>query len=95
MSQDQPNQNATKIPALSPGQRVKVVQQIAHRARVWTIPVEGKVVRVERTKTGSWYAHAKDDKLWLDRLILELDDGEIAVVHLDPYTHVEVLTTTA
>ncbi len=77
--------------AFKPGQRVAVTQQIAQRDDVWTTRVEGTVVRFERKKTGSWYAHAKDDKLWLDRLVLCKDDGEIVVCHLDPYTHVDVL----
>lgn len=74
-----------------PGQRVVVTQQIAQRDEVWTSHVTGEVVRYEQRKTGSWYAGAKDDKLWLDRLTLRKDDGEIVVCHLDPYTHVQWL----
>ena len=72
-----------------PGQRVRVYQQIPQRDEVWTIHVEGEVVRREQKKTGSWFAHAKDDKLWLDRLVLKKDDGEIVWINLDAYTHVE------
>jgi hypothetical protein len=77
--------------AYHPGQRVAVTQQIAQRDETWTIRVEGLVVRFERKKTGSWFAHAKDDKLWLDRLTLRKDDGEIIVINLDPYSRVELL----
>lgn len=70
-----------------PGQRVTVTQQIQHKQ--WNTSVTGTVVRYEQKKTGSWYAHAKDDKLWLDRLVIEKDDGEIVVCNLDAYTHVE------
>lgn len=74
-----------------PGQHVVVTQQIAQRDEVWTTHVAGEVIRYDRRKTGSWYAGAKDDKLWLDRLTLRKDDSEIVVCHLDPYTHVERL----
>ena len=50
--------------------------------------MEGTVQRYEQRKTGSWFAHAKDDKLWLDRLTLQKDDGEIVVCVLDQYSHV-------
>ena len=75
---------------LEPSRRVTVVQQIPQRSRVWTIRVTGTVVRYEQAKTGSWYAHAKDDRLWLDRLVLRKDDGEIIVCNLDKYTCIEV-----
>ncbi len=74
-----------------PGQRVIVIQQIPHGEGVWSTRVAGSVERYEQRKTGSWYAHAKDHKLWLDRLTVRKDDGEIVVCNLDPYTRVEVL----
>jgi hypothetical protein len=79
------------IEEFRPGQRVAITQQIPQRDRVWTIRVDGVVVRSEQRKTGSWFAHAKDHKLWLDRLLIRKDDGELVTVNLDPYTHVEVL----
>ena len=45
--------------------------------------------RYRQAKTGSWFAHAKDDQLWLDRLELRLDDGEITILNLDQYTVIE------
>ena len=74
--------------SFDPGQRVVVTQQIPQRDKVWTTQVCGEVVRFEQRKTGSWFAHAKDDKLWLDRLVIRKDDGEIVVFILDAYTHV-------
>lgn len=71
------------------GQRVAVTQQIPREAGIWTGRVEGVVVRTEQKKTGSWYAHAKDDKLWLDRLVIRKDDGEVVTCNLDQYSHVE------
>lgn len=79
------------IDQFKPGQKVAVVQQIAQRDETWTIRVEGTVVSAEQKKTGSWFAHAKDDRLWLDRLTLRKDDGEIVVCNLDPYSRVELL----
>lgn len=73
------------------GQRVAITQQVPRQSGVWTGRVEGVVVRTEQAKTGSWFAHAKDDKLWLDRLVIQKDDGEVIVANLDPYTHVEVI----
>ena len=73
------------------GQRVAVTQQVPRQEAVWTERVEGVVVRTEQKKTGSWYAHAKDDKLWLDRLVIRKDDGEIVVANLDAYTHIETV----
>jgi len=74
-----------------PGQRVKVVQQIPQRDEVWSIEVIGTVERYEQRQSGSWFAHAKGHRIWLDRLVLKKDDGEIVVCNLDSYTHIEVL----
>ena len=73
----------------APGTRVRVTQQTPLRDRTWTNAVEGVVQRCRQAKTGSWFAHAKDDQLWLDRLELQLDDGELAVLNLDQYSVVE------
>jgi hypothetical protein len=80
---------------LPPGTRVKVTQQIAARDHTWTSDVVGTVLGYEQKQTGSWYAHSKNDKLWLDRLMLRKDDGELITLNLDDYSHVEVLATTA
>ena len=56
---------------------------------VWSTTVEGTVVRWRQARTGSWFAHAKDDKLWLDRLELRRDDGELVTLNLDHYSLVE------
>lgn len=75
-----------------PGQRVKVTQQIPQRdGTCWTTDAVGTIVRFDQAKTGSWYAHAKDERLWLDRLTLKLEDGEIVVLNLDRFSHVEAV----
>jgi hypothetical protein len=72
-----------------PGKRVRITQQLAQRDRVWTNTVEGVITRFHQAKTGSWFAHAKDDQLWLDRLEVRLDDGELVTLNLDQYTVIE------
>lgn len=74
-----------------PGQRVRVTQQVPRLSGTIAATVEGVVVRYEQSKTGSWYAHAKDDRLWLDRLVLRKDDGEVVVLNLDRLSHVDIL----
>lgn len=76
---------------LTPGTRVKVIQQIAARHYAWPRQVIGTVVEFQQKPTGSWFAHAKDDRLWLDRLVLRKDDGEITTLNLDDYTAIEFL----
>src|SRR5215213_10215690 len=75
---------------LTPGTRVKVTQQIAGRNYTWTTDTRGTIVEYEQQTTGSWFAHSKNDKLWLDRLTLRKDDGEITTLNLDDYTVVNV-----
>ena len=82
------------VDQFKPGEKVVVTQQIAQRDRVWSTKLEGEVVRYEQQKTGSWFAHSRHDKLWLDRLIIKKADGEIVVCNLDAYTHVEALDDT-
>ena len=77
---------------LVPGAKVKVTQQIAARERTWTIDVVGIVVSYAQTQTGSWYAHARGDRLWLDRLTLRKEDGEITSLILDEFSYIEILS---
>jgi len=76
------------------GQRVRVVQQMPQRDEVWTHSVEGTVLAYTQAPTGSWFARNRNGKLWLDRLTLQLDDGEEVTLNLDRYSHVELLETT-
>lgn len=79
----------TSLANYQTGDRVRVVQQIPRRSGTMTTSTEGVVLRAGQQKTGSWFAHARDKKLWLDRLELRLDDGEIVVVNLDQFSRVE------
>ena len=77
---------------LKPGAKVRVTQQIVARDYSWSTPVSGTVVGFEQKPTGSWFAHSKNDRLWLDRLVIRKDDGEISTLNLDEFSHIEVDT---
>jgi hypothetical protein len=86
-----PSMDQAVAAKLTPGAKVRVTQQIAARNHTWTTDIRGSVVAYSQEQTGSWYAHSKDDKLWLDRLTLRKDDGELITLNLDDYSHIEVL----
>jgi hypothetical protein len=75
---------------LVPGAKVKVTQQIAARDYTWTSETAGTVVSFDQKETGSWFAHSKNEKLWLDRLTLKKTDGELITLNLDEYSVVNV-----
>lgn len=96
MASNPPSSSGTPLPpvqhaaaSLRPGTRVRITQQVPRLQGHLKTSVEGSVVRYEQSPTGSWYAHGKNDKLWLDRLILRRDDGEIVYLNLDQYSLVE------
>lgn len=71
------------------GTRVRVTQQMPRGDGAWATTVTGTIVAYRQARTGSWFAHARGNRLWLDRLELELEDGERTVLNLDRYTRVE------
>lgn len=77
---------------LSHGQRVRVSETISLREPSWTSVVEGVVESCRAEPTGSWYAHGKNGRLWLTRILLRKDDGEITSLVLDDCTQIEVLS---
>ena len=78
-----------------PGAKVQVTQQIPHRDRTWTNLIKGEIVSFEQRPTGSWFAHSKSDRLWLDRMVIKREDGEIMTLILDDYSYVEILPPAA
>ena len=78
-----------KLSRYSIGQRVRVTQQTPRQRGPISITVEGTIQRFSQQKTGSWYAHSKDDKLWLDRMEIKTADGELIVLNLDVHSVVE------
>ncbi len=76
---------------LTPGVHVKVTQQIAARDRTIVTELTGTVLSFEQQTTGSWFAHSIQSRLWLDRLVLKKDDGEISTLILDQYTRIDLV----
>ena len=73
------------------GTPVCVKQTIALRDRSFETEVVGVVEAWDHQPTGSWYAHGKDDKLWLKRLKLKKADGEISLLNIDDHTRIAKL----
>jgi hypothetical protein len=74
------------------GARVRITQQIAARHYAFLAPVEGTVIELRSKPTGSWFAHGAANKLWLDRIVLRKDDGEISTLNLDEHSRIELLS---
>ncbi|HVP10336.1 MAG TPA: hypothetical protein VMV94_04015 [Phycisphaerae bacterium] len=77
---------------LKPQQLVRVVQAVDTREGAWETEVEGRVLSCARQPTGSWYAHGKGDRLWLQRLRIQKADGAIVDLILDQNSTVVVLS---
>ena len=80
-----------RLDQLQPGQQVRITQEIDRREGSWTNVVTGTVVSVTPEQTGSWYAHGKDHKLWLHRVRLQREDGELTTIVVDQHTSIEPL----
>ena len=76
---------------LTPGTRVRITKQVPRQGSLPSTSVEGAVVAYDQRKTGSWYAHGKDDKLWLDRLEIQKDDGEVYICNVEASTRIEII----
>ena len=76
---------------LTPGTTVRITQQFPRQSGTMVTTVEGVVTRVGQKKSGSWFAHTKDNKVWIDGVELRKKDGEMVVLNLDRYSAVEVL----
>jgi hypothetical protein len=75
-----------EMSAFPAGTRIRVTQQLPAVRHVSTTTIEGTVLRYRQSETGRWFAHSQHDRLWLDRLEIQKDDGEITVLNLDQYT---------
>lgn len=73
------------------GQRVRIKHTIDRREQDWHTAIEGVIEGTELQKTGSWYAHSKDNKFWLRRIRIRKDDGELTLISVDPGTQIELL----
>jgi len=73
-----------KLPQpIKPGTRVRVRQLLRHGDQSWPLEVAGVVLEHRMEPTESWFAHLPKDKLWLNRLRLRKDDGEVTLLNLD------------
>ncbi|MFH0983352.1 MAG: hypothetical protein V2A79_17675 [Planctomycetota bacterium] len=82
------------LASVTPGMRVRIEQTILCRDRVWIHELVGMVQAVKREPTGSWYAHGRNGRLWLDRIELRKHDGELTKVCLDDRTRITLLPST-
>lgn len=73
------------------GTPVRVVQTTRRREASYQAESVGVVEAWEDRPTGSWYAHGKNDKLWLCRLKLRRADGEITLLVIDDATSIAKL----
>ena len=78
----------SQFPAGTP---VCVTLRTQRRGRPYPAEVIGVVEAWEESPTGSWFAHGKDDKLWLKRLRLRKADGEITLLVIDDSTAIAKL----
>lgn len=74
------------------GSLVRVTKQLMLGDGPSSFVIEGEILRMGQQKTGSWYAHSKDKKLWLDRVEIKKADGEIVVVNLDDRSQIEAVS---
>ena len=74
-----------------PGTTVRVRQTIMHRSQPIHAQITGVVEAWEDLPTGSWKAGGKDGKLWLRRLKLRKEDGEIVFLVIDRATTITVV----
>lgn len=74
-----------------PGTPVLVRQTVERRGRSYQTRVAGVVEAWDELPTGSWYAHGRKDRLWLERLRLRKVDGEETLLVLDDITSIAKL----
>lgn len=78
-----------------PGTPVCVRETVRRRSRDSVTEVVGVVESWDVLPTGSWYAHGKNNKLWLARLKLRKADGEITLLVIDDATEIARLEAAA
>ena len=78
-----------------PGTPVCVTMLTRLRNREIESRVIGTVEAWDHLPTGSWYARAKNDKLWLDRVRLRRVDGEMTLLVIDDATTISRLEPAA
>jgi|GEM_PF-351141 len=86
------NESLQSLKELFPeGTPVRVLQTTRRRDASYEAESVGVVQAWETLATGSWFAHGKNDKLWLTRLRLRKADGEITLLVIDDATSIAKL----
>ena len=78
-------------PQIKVNDRVEVTQTVERRDGDRETTVCGTVVMLEEQPTGAWFAHSADGKLWLGRLQLRQEDGELTTLILDRSSRIKIL----
>ena len=77
--------------AFPPGTPVRISQTGERRGQDSRTETFGVVETWADQPTGSWFAHGKDDRLWLTRLRLRKRDGEVVSLVIDDQTAIAKL----
>ncbi len=72
--------------ALATGDRIEVEQTVTVGSESWTTTSTGKVVRTQRRRQGLHEQRNDDDHVFVDAIVLELPDGELTTLTIDPRT---------
>jgi hypothetical protein len=71
---------------LQPGDRVELTHSIKVGRQEWPTTIAGTVLRTERRRHGLHFRRHRDDKVFSDLIVLQLDGGELSTVTIDEYT---------
>jgi hypothetical protein len=71
------------VESFPPGTPVRVREVTLRRGQPIEVETIGVVEEWDRLPTGSWYAHGKNTKVWLDRLKIRKVDGELSLIVID------------
>jgi len=75
------------------GTPVRIVRTVLQRDESYESEAVGLVEGWMDEPTGSWYAHGKNDRYWLQRLKLRKADGELTVLVIDDATRIAKIET--
>jgi hypothetical protein len=73
-------------PDLRAGDLLEVDHIITVGLKNWTTKIAGKVVRVDRVRSGLHFRRNFDDKVFCDSILLQLPDEELSTVTMDEFT---------
>ncbi|MGQ9629126.1 MAG: hypothetical protein ACUVXI_02280 [bacterium] len=74
------------------GTRVKVTKSYIIARQRKSFEVVGRIVEKRRVRTESSFARGKRDRLWIDEIVLEKDDGERSAIVIDRTTKIEKIS---